>query len=196
MCISGDRRGVVDPYYEEMIIRAISDGSERWRTPIGIYNGDVVASPRGGFFVPLDDQVRGGRVVELNASWTEVRSTPGRFSAARGELLSVMDGPDIVVVDGKGQEIERIKPAGTGDYVAAPGLCDGAVVYFRNRDRTVWWHPLGGSEHPVVTIGEKMGFSERGIATAGATLTVPPRCTDSLVFVQDWAVTAYRIPRS
>jgi hypothetical protein len=186
-CPSGDLFGATDD--GQPVVVGAADGVVRWRAPIG--DGTAVASPRGGFFV-----ARNGRVLELDARGVEVRSVPGRFGAARGDLLAVTEGGDIVVFDGRGREVDRVKPAGAGDHVIAPGLCDGALVYFRGRDATVWWHATSGSERPVVKIAPKSGLVDGKQVTAGPTLAEPPRCVGGLLLVQDWFVTAYRIPRS
>ena len=164
-------------------------GQERWRTAIDGASPDGAASPRGGFFVP-----RGGQVVELGADGREVRAVRGVFGAADGEFLAVRAGDDIVVVDGGGAEVDRVKPAGAGDFVAAPGLCGRALVYFRNRDATVWWRPAGGPELPIVKLEPKSGTVDGQPRTAQPTLTVAPRCVAGLVLIQDWTITAYRIP--
>jgi len=165
----------------------IATGAERWRAPFD--GNDLAASPRGGFFVS-----RGERVIELDVDGRELRSVAGRFSAADGELLAVMDGKDAVVVDGAGAEVARISPRGADDYVAAPGLCGRAVVYFRRADQTVWWHPARGAEAPIVKLEARKGEIEGQPRTVGPTLTEPPRCVGGLVLIQDWGITAYRIP--
>ena len=179
---AGDRGGGA-----VVVAVAAADGAERWRAPFDGH--DLVASPRGGFFVS-----RGGRVVELGPDGAERRSVAGRFSAADGDLLAVTAGDDVVVVDGSGAEVDRISPAGPDDYVAAPGLCGGAVVYFRRRDRTVWWRPIGGREVAITEIQASEGLTRRGRVTAEATLTEPPRCAGALVLIQDWHVSAFRRP--
>ncbi len=171
-----------------LIVVDAATGTERWRAPIE-GGADVVASPRGGFFVS-----RGDRVIELDADGRELRSVPGRFSAADGEFLAVMHGPDVVVVDGAGGEVARIKPAGGSDYLSAPGLCGRAVVYFRKSDQTVWWHPAAGAEVPIVKLEARSGEIEGQPRTVGPTLTEPPRCVAGLVLIQDWSISAYRIP--
>ena len=163
-------------------------GVERWRAPFDS-SGDLVASPRGGFFVSGGD-----RVVEFGADGKELRAVAGRFSAADGEFLVVMHGQDVVVVDGAGGEVERIKPSGGNDYLGAPGLCGRAVVYFRRSDQTVWWHPSKGAEVPIVKLEARSGEIEGQPRTVGPTLTEPPRCVGGLVLIQDWAISAYRIP--
>lgn len=133
-------------------------------------------------------------VIELGADGRELRTVAGRFSAADGEFLAVMHGPDVVLVDGAGAEAMRIAPRGADDYVAAPGVCGGAVVYFRRRDQTVWWHPATGAELPIVKLEARRGEIEGQPRTVGPTLTEPPRCVGGLVLIQDWNLTAYRIP--
>lgn len=162
-------------------------GAERWRAAFDGH--DVAASPRGGFFVS-----RGDRLVELGADGGERRTITGRFSAADGEFVAVMDGKDVVVWNGAGDEVARIKPRGGDDYVAAPGLCGRAVVYFRRSDQTVWWHPAQGDEQAVVKLEPKRGEIEGQPRVVGPTLTEPPRCVAGLVLIQDWSISAYRIP--
>jgi outer membrane protein assembly factor BamB len=174
---------------QQVVVVDRATGIERWRAAIDGGELDVVASPRGGFFVP-----RGGQVIELAADGHQVRAVRGEFGAADGELLVVRDGADLVVIDGGGAEVDRVKPAGAGDFVSAPGLCGRALVYFRNRDATVWWHPASGAEVAITKIGSKAGIVDGGWHTAGATLTEPPRCVGGLVLIQDWKITAYRIP--
>ncbi len=174
---------------QQVIVVDRAAGTERWRAPIDGGELGVVASPRGGFFVP-----RGGQVIELAADGHKVRAVRGEFGAADGEFLVVIDGRDLVVVDGRGAEVERITPSGGDDYLAAPGLCGRAVVYFRNRDATVWWHPAGGAELAITKIEPKSGVVDGERRTAGPTLTESPRCVGGLVLIQDWNITAYRIP--
>ncbi|MBL8620335.1 MAG: PQQ-binding-like beta-propeller repeat protein [Myxococcales bacterium] len=184
---AGDRLGLVGD--DGLIVVDAATGAEQWRAAIDGTDTDVVASPRGGFFVP-----RGERVVELAADGREVRAVAGRFSAADGEFLAVMHGKDVVVVDGGGAEVARIAPRGGDDYLAAPGLCGRAVVYFRRGDQTVWWHPASGDALPVVKLEARRGEIEGQPRTVGPTLTEPPRCVGGLVLIQDWNITAYRIP--
>lgn len=182
---SGDLVGLLGDH--ELIACDAATGAERWRAPFDAT--DAVASPRGGFFVSRDQ-----KVVELDRSGREVRTAAGRFSSAAGDLLAVATGKDVAVIDGAGVEVDRVMPRDGNDYVAAGGLCDGALVYFRNADATVWWHPVRGKEIPVVKVEAKVGATDRGPATAGPTLTEPPRCAGGVVLVQDWFISAYRIP--
>lgn len=184
---SGELLGVVGD--DGLVAFDVATGAERWRAPTTGDALDLAASPRGGFFVQ-----RGDRVLELAADGREARAVAGRFGAADGEFLVVTHGRDVVVVDGGGAEVERIEPSGGDDYLAAPGLCGRAVVYFRNRDATVWWHPASGPEVAVTKIEAKSGVVDGERHTAGATLTEPPRCVGGLVLIQDWNITAYRIP--
>lgn len=183
----GDQVGLVGD--DGLIVVDAATGAERWRAALDGVAAEVVASPRGGFFV-----ARGERVIELAADGREVRAVAGRFSAADGEFLAVMHGRDVVVVDGGGAEVARIAPRGGDDYLAAPGLCGRAVVYFRRGDQTVWWHPASGDELPVVKLEARRGEIEGQPRTVGPTLTEPPRCVAGLVLIQDWNITAYRIP--
>lgn len=183
--VSGELLGVIDR--GEVVAYDVASGVERWRAPSE--PGDVIASPRGGFFVP-----RGDRTIELDASGKEVRMLRGRVSAADGDFVAVIAGRDIALVDGAGTELDRVSPQGADDYVSAGGLCSRALVYFRSKDSTVWWHPLNGTESAVVKVEPKSGMTDRGPSTAGATLTEPPRCVSGFVLVQDWFVSAYRIP--
>jgi len=182
---SGDLVGLVGE--RELIACDAATGTERWRAPFDAT--DAVASPRGGFFVSRDQ-----KVVELDASGREVRTASGRFSSAAGDLLAVATGKDLAVIDGTGVEVDRVMPRDGNDYVGAGGLCDGALVYFRKADATVWWHQLRGKEIPVVKVEGKVGATDRGPSGAGATLSEPPRCAGGVVLVQDWFISAYRIP--
>ncbi len=185
LVISGNLVGLIGE--RELIVCDAATGAERWRAPFDAI--DAVASPRGGFFVSRDQ-----KVVELDASGREVRTASGRFSAAAGDLLAVATGKDLAVIDGAGDEVDRVMPRDGNDYVGAGGMCAGALVYFRKADATVWWRPLRGKEIPVVKVAGKVGATDRGPAVAGATLTEPPRCTGGVVLVQDWFISAYRIP--
>lgn len=188
---SGELIGLVDDGTTLVAVRA-SDGGEQWRVTFSGSDADLIASPRGGFFIP-----RGEQTVEVDASGADVRTMSGRFSAAHGELVATVAGHDVVVYDGRGGAVERIAPAGAGDYVAAPGLCPKAVVYYRHRDTTIWWHAEGGKEQPVVKLEPRTGSIDGQPPRAvGPTLTEPSRCAGSLLLVQDWFVTAYRIPAS
>ena len=188
---SGDLLGLVDDGATLVAVRA-RDGVEQWRAPFSGSDADLIASPRGGFFIP-----RGDQTIEVDAGGQAVRTMNGRFSAASGDLVATVAGHDVVVYDGRGGAVERIEPAGAGDFVAAPGLCPKAVVYYRNRDTTVAWHAEGGKEQPVVKLVPRTGSIDGQPPRAVApTLTEPPRCAGALLLVQDWFITAYRIPAS
>jgi|GEM_PF-3511815 len=190
---SGQLVGLIDTSAEATTLVAVgvSDGAEQWRVSIAGSDTDVVASPRGGFFVP-----RGEQTIEVDAGGNPVRTVSGRFSSADGELVATVAGHDAVVYDAGGAAVDRIKPASDGDYVSAPGLCASAVVYYRNRDTTVWWHPSTGAELAVAKLVPRTGQGRSASITAAPTLTEPPRCLGSLVLVQDWLITAYRVPAS
>lgn len=192
MVVSGPLIGVVDTAPEGAQLVALgADGREQWRVPFTGSDADLVASPRGGFFI-----ARGEQTVEVDASGHDARTMSGRFSAASGDRVATVDGHDLVVYDARGQAVERIGPNGVGDYVAAPGLCPSAIVYYRNRDTTVWWHGAGGTDQPIVKLAPRPGVIEGARRPVGPTLTESARCLGGLVLVQDWSVTAYRIPAS
>lgn len=177
--VAEDREG-------ELTAHDAATGNIRWRAPV---TGDVSASPRGGFFMGRAD-----KVVELDPSGNVVRTIPGRMISADKTLVATNVGRDIVIIDGNGQEIDRIRPDSDKDYVAAAGLCNGAVVYFRSKDSTIWWRDPKRAEKPVVKLYEKVVISTEAGASAGPTLTTAPRCANSILLIQDWYLSAYQIP--